>query len=310
MKKIITTLIVTSMFALNTTTVFAESNNIKITINNEAVEFTDAKPYVDNNGRTMIPVAKIGELLGVNVGWNNDTQTVTLKDGDNTVALKLNVDSITINGVTSKMDTKAVSKNGRTYVPVSAIAKAFGVNTGWDKVNSTVNLTSNKVVEKTENTGTSGNVATPNTGATEGKTPKLSATFSDTVEENGLKLTATVRGEGNDIWFDVNTNVPTKRYHIVGKSENFEKDILSVEALKNYIDNLISGQKYRYFKDSDYFGSISYDSAMDEYYLTSGKTGFSIPSGVEIGEEYTAKILCETKTGETTGVITFNFVFE
>ncbi len=290
MRKYFISLMLTSVVALNTTTmIFAETKDINITIDNEVVEFTDAKPYVDSNGRTMVPVSKIGELLGVKVGWNGDTQTVTLKDGDNTVSLKINDDNITINGATTKMDTKAVIKNGRTYVPVSAIDKAFGVNTGWDKSTNTVSLTSDVVVEKNEDKQTNTDVDVTN--STEVKRPKLTSTISETVEKDGLTVAATVSGEGNDIFFDVSTNVPTKRYHIIGKSENFDTDDLSVEEMKNEVDNLITGQKYKYFKNNDYFGSVSYNSAEDEYYLINGKTGFSIPSGVEIGEEYTAKIL-------------------
>ncbi len=137
---ICTSLLVT---VLSSTTVFA-ATDINVTLNGNVVQFTDAEPYVDNNGRTMMPVAKMGELIGVNIGWDNDTQTVSLKNGNNLVTLKLNDDNITINGVKSKMDTKALSRNGRTYVPVSAIAKAFGVKTGWNKDTSTVSLTSNE----------------------------------------------------------------------------------------------------------------------------------------------------------------------
>ncbi len=132
------------LIAVMTSTVYAGAG-INVTINGTAVQFTDATPYVDENGRTMMPVAKMGQLLKVQVIWNNETQTVTLKDSKNLVTLKLMDDNITINGVTSKMDTRAVNNKGRTYVPLTAIAKAFGVTTGWDNKTNTVALKTDKL---------------------------------------------------------------------------------------------------------------------------------------------------------------------
>lgn len=38
----------------------------------------DVAPFI-NNGRTLVPVRAISEALGAEVGWNNDTRTVTVK---------------------------------------------------------------------------------------------------------------------------------------------------------------------------------------------------------------------------------------
>ncbi len=133
---IFTSLLVT---AICSTTVFA-GTVINVTLNGDIVKFTDAVPYVDNTGRTMMPVAKMGELLGVEVGWDNSTQTVTLKEGNKLVSLQIGSNILNIDGMPTTMDTKAVSKNGRTYVPLSAIAKAFGTEVSWDGATSTISL--------------------------------------------------------------------------------------------------------------------------------------------------------------------------
>ncbi|MHC1723760.1 MAG: copper amine oxidase N-terminal domain-containing protein [Aminipila sp.] len=49
----------------------AASKPINVTINGEAVKWTDTVPYVDSNNRTMVPLRPIGEAMGVNVEWNN-----------------------------------------------------------------------------------------------------------------------------------------------------------------------------------------------------------------------------------------------
>ncbi len=45
-----------------------------------------------------------------------------------------------INGETITIDTKVVMKNGRTFVPISAIAKAFNTGYTWDSGTSTVDI--------------------------------------------------------------------------------------------------------------------------------------------------------------------------
>ncbi len=45
-----------------------------------------------------------------------------------------------VNGETINMDTQVVIKNGRTYVPISAIAKAFNTGYSWDNSTSTVDI--------------------------------------------------------------------------------------------------------------------------------------------------------------------------
>ncbi len=308
MRKYFISLMLTSVVALNTTTmIFAETKDINITIDNEVVEFTDAKPYVDKNGRTMIPVSRIGELLGVQVGWNNDTQTVTLKDGDNTVSLKINDDNITINGLTTKMDTKAVIKNGRTYVPVSTIAKAFGVTTGWDKDTNTVSLTSDVVVEKNDDKLTNTDVDVTN--STEVKRPKLTSTSSETVEKDGLIINAKLSGDDSSIYFEVDTNVPTKRYFFIGKSEYFETSNLTTEELINLADKEVEGKERMVFRTEDLYGNITHSYIDNRDYFTRGTTGLGITKE-EIGVEYTGKVVCVTQTGETIGVIDFKFTYE
>ncbi len=133
---ILTILLATTLSSI---TVFA-GTGINLIANGETVQFTDSAPYVDNNGRIMIPVAKVGEIFGVQVVWDVATQTVTVKGKGKDVALQLGSDVIVINGEKSTMDSKPVSKNGRTYVPVSAIAKALGVSASWDSKTSTVSL--------------------------------------------------------------------------------------------------------------------------------------------------------------------------
>lgn len=124
------------------------------------VEMSDAigsiKPFISND-RTMLPIRYVAEALGMEVNWDQATATATFtnKAGNNA----LNVGSVTINAKTLEMrnqyktvipvDSKPILINGRFYVSVTNIIKAFGGTHGtvedgmrntieWDKNNSRV----------------------------------------------------------------------------------------------------------------------------------------------------------------------------
>ncbi|MGI6424180.1 MAG: copper amine oxidase N-terminal domain-containing protein [Tepidanaerobacteraceae bacterium] len=52
---------------------------ITVTIDGEAVAFTDAEPFVDANYRTQCPLRVIAEALGCTVDWNQEEQKITVQ---------------------------------------------------------------------------------------------------------------------------------------------------------------------------------------------------------------------------------------
>ena len=46
-----------------------------------------------------------------------------------------------VNGVTVTMETATVIKDGRTFVPVSEIARALGIVSAWDSAAQTATFT-------------------------------------------------------------------------------------------------------------------------------------------------------------------------
>ncbi len=261
------------LVAAMATTTYAGTSDINVTVDGQAVTFTDAVPFVDSNGRTMMPVAKIGELLKVAVGWNPTTQTVTLKGNGKEVSVKLNDENITVNGMTTKMDTKAVSVNGRTYVPMSAIAKAFGVTTSWDKTTNTVSLKSPVAIpEKTK----------------------------DTVTNGDLTLTAELVGSGNTLNFNIASNSEVRFYIVIGKNGYFENKNLTTEELRSEINTTTGGQSGR-FENDNYLVEV-----YDKYY-SSTKLWTAPPANSKVGDWYNAKIFGVTESGETTGLVALDF---
>lgn len=119
-------------------------------------EVGSIKPFISND-RTMLPIRYVAEALGMEVKWDQATRTATFtnKAGNNA----LNVGSVIINAKTLEMrnqyktvipvDSKPILINGRFYVSVTNIIKAFGGTHGtvedgmrntieWDKNNSRV----------------------------------------------------------------------------------------------------------------------------------------------------------------------------
>ncbi|WP_458407712.1 stalk domain-containing protein [Anaerotignum sp.] len=47
----------------------------KVSVDGVPVVFTDAKPFVDENGRTMVPLRPIANAMGLEVAWDAATQT-------------------------------------------------------------------------------------------------------------------------------------------------------------------------------------------------------------------------------------------
>ena len=121
-----TTLLATGAMAASATA----ATGPDVRVNGELVDFPDGQPYVDANSRTMIPVRFVTEALGAKVSWDGPNQTAVIEKDGTTVKIKIGSTDLTVikSGKTStvKMDTAAVVKDGRTYVPIRFVAEALG----------------------------------------------------------------------------------------------------------------------------------------------------------------------------------------
>ena len=92
------------------------NGSVEISADGKTVIFPDAKPFIDENGRTQIPVRAVTEALDAAVNWNDAEQVVTIKKDGLLLTLKIGSDIMTVNGRQIKMDTSAVIIDDRTYV--------------------------------------------------------------------------------------------------------------------------------------------------------------------------------------------------
>lgn len=108
----------------------AEETVPQVCVDDVMVEFPDAQPFIDANSRTMIPVRFVSEAMGADVSWEKGTSTAVISRDGITVRVKVGDPTLTVeqDGQTRTvtMNTAAVVRNNRTYVPIRYVAEALG----------------------------------------------------------------------------------------------------------------------------------------------------------------------------------------
>ena len=116
-------------------------SDIKVLLNNKQLTF-DQAPVLLNN-RTLVPMRKIFETLGAEVTWNREDNSAVSTNGDITVTIKINSNTILINDKKVETDVAPMIIGDRTLVPVRAISEAFRVSVDWNEDLNTVSLFTN-----------------------------------------------------------------------------------------------------------------------------------------------------------------------
>ncbi len=129
-----------------------EYNNydgVKIFINGRLVEFNDSLgyPYIDAEaGRTMIPLRAVAETFNATVSYEPNGRLIYVTRFNHYAKLRVDNNNI---WYTDKfdpsekkipMDTKAIIKNDRTYIPLRALFECFGLNVRWDAENKIAHI--------------------------------------------------------------------------------------------------------------------------------------------------------------------------
>lgn len=113
------------------------TSEIKIIVSGKEIK-PETPAYIEN-GRTMVPLRFISEALGEKVDWNAETKSVII--GDNKAVLAIGSKEIDANGKKIAIDSPAVIKNSRTFVPLRAISEILGAKVDWDGATKTVSIT-------------------------------------------------------------------------------------------------------------------------------------------------------------------------
>lgn len=88
-------------------------------------------PFIDENQRTMIPFRKPLEAIGAAVCYEAGNQTVTAEREGIRVRVTIGQNILFVNDQPITMDTRAIIKDGRTYIPLRQVFSAFGFEAEW-----------------------------------------------------------------------------------------------------------------------------------------------------------------------------------
>lgn len=135
--------------------------NINVTVDGKQITFPDATPYIDENNRVLIPIRAVADNMDAQTYWNEQEKLVTIKrlnNADNTkydaVKLKIGEKTATVGKINAgddtntltdtkeiNLDTKANTKENRTYVPIRFVSDALNAySVNWDGKTSTVKI--------------------------------------------------------------------------------------------------------------------------------------------------------------------------
>ncbi|QIB27932.1 copper amine oxidase N-terminal domain-containing protein [Caloranaerobacter azorensis] len=132
---------------------FAEEEPIKVKVNGKEIEFE--QPPVIKNGRTLVPLRKIFEALGISVEWDSETRTVFAFKGSIVISIEIGSKTAMIQDEEDietevELDVPAQIIESRTFVPVRFIAESIGAEVKWDGDIRTViiNMTDEKTYQR------------------------------------------------------------------------------------------------------------------------------------------------------------------
>ncbi len=131
---ILITLLISAIFVPIKTCLAAAQ--VKVLLNGENLDF-DVPPIIEND-RTLVPFRKIGEALGAQVEWDQETKTVTAYKEDKTVILRIGDYTAYVNQTPVDLDMPPVLKDNRTLIPIRFFSEAFGATVMWDNAIRTV----------------------------------------------------------------------------------------------------------------------------------------------------------------------------
>jgi len=140
MKKLLKNFMVGSMalimIMVNAVAVHA-NDGISVTIDGERVHFEGQQPALVD-GRTLVPVRGVFEMLGFDVDWDGATSTAIITNADYAILITIGSDVFVVNGVPHTLDVPAQIIGGSTMVPIRLPLESVGFDVDWDGVTSTV----------------------------------------------------------------------------------------------------------------------------------------------------------------------------
>jgi len=139
MRKYIFSLALVAMFAVTlvSSMVVYAGEEIRVTVDGQRVIFADQTPVIAN-GRTLVPVRGVFEMLGFEVEWDDNTRTAVITSTDYEIRISIDSYIFTANGEQFTLDVPAQLIGGRTMVPLRLPLESIGMELDWNGANQEI----------------------------------------------------------------------------------------------------------------------------------------------------------------------------
>ncbi|MFX3636516.1 MAG: alpha/beta fold hydrolase [Candidatus Pristimantibacillus sp.] len=140
MKKVVASTMVFFLFLLTAIPVMAAPSDVKVLVNDKAVDLTGTQPYMKGK-IVMLPIRAMAEAVSLKISFDRSSNEIRLY-GQEDVAFKVgsNKASNNLNGEVVSFETAAVEKKGRIYVPLAFFNKVLGFNAAYDSAKKQVSI--------------------------------------------------------------------------------------------------------------------------------------------------------------------------
>lgn len=137
------------------------AQTVDVYVDGKLVTWTDAKPFINDDDRTMVPLRAVAEAMGLDVTWLGEYSTARFTGRRTTAAgeaydvsvyfqvydrqVKASYQPCKAGGLQmtcTEIDTAPVETGGRTYAPIRFLAERFGYQVRWDGAKNAAYLTS------------------------------------------------------------------------------------------------------------------------------------------------------------------------
>jgi len=100
-------------------------DDIRVRFNGEYVDIYPA-PFIED-GRVMVPVRAVSEMLGADVRWDGEMEQVHIELDGIHILLTIDSNMAVVNGEDVELDAPAMLIGGSTFVPLRFVAEGLGV---------------------------------------------------------------------------------------------------------------------------------------------------------------------------------------
>ncbi|TXK77493.1 copper amine oxidase N-terminal domain-containing protein [Paenibacillus sp. N3.4] len=127
---------------------FASDEPVSVFINGVQVLFTQL-PVVDE-GTTLVQLRPIFEKIGLKVGWDEQSRTITGTAQGKKIVLKIDDTNATKNDKRIVLEKAARIINGDTYVPLRFIGESCDGDVTWDEKTNRVDIVIDKIIPSSD----------------------------------------------------------------------------------------------------------------------------------------------------------------